>query len=122
MDRPRRPPLLDGAIARDCGRWLVDHHCGKPAVRHVIWDETLENGFVCEEHLSELDTLWTFFAAHEVGPDCGMPGSLFFVDENVCRCPDELAPGLNATAEDLARGRSLSLEEAVQRLTGRGRS
>jgi hypothetical protein len=89
---PRKPPILDYAIARNCTRWLGDHPCGQPAVRHVIWDEEMENGFVCDEHLPELGVVWTFFAAHEVGPDCAMPGSLFFIEENACRCPDELEP------------------------------
>lgn len=86
----RRPPLFDGAIARTCTRRLGDHDCGKPPARHVIWDETMENGFCCEEHVAELGTVWTFLAAHPVGPDCAMPGSKFFPDENVCRCDDEL--------------------------------
>jgi hypothetical protein len=87
---PQPPPILGPAIARNCTRWLGDHPCSKPAVRHVIWDETMENGFVCQEHLGELGTRWTFLAAHEVGPDCAMPGALFFEEENACRCPDEL--------------------------------
>ena len=87
---PRRPPLLDGALARNCTRWLGDHNCGKDAVRHVLWDETMENGFVCSEHLAEIGPVWTYFALHEVGADCAMPGSLFFEELNVCRCPDEL--------------------------------
>jgi hypothetical protein len=86
----RKPPLFDGAIARTCTRRLGDRDCGKDAVRHVIWDEEMENGFTCAEHVSELGTVWAFFAAHDVGPDCAMPGALFFIDENVCRCPDEL--------------------------------
>lgn len=91
-DGPRQPPLLGPAIARSCTRWLGDHDCGKPAVRHVIWDEECENGFVCEEHRAELGSVWTFLAAHEVGPDCAMPGAMFFFDENVCRCEGDLEP------------------------------
>ncbi len=92
MSAPRHPPILDYAIARNCTRWLGDHNCGASAVRHVIWDEEMENGFVCEEHLSEIGVLWTCFAMHDVGPDCAMPGSQFFFEENVCRCPDQLEP------------------------------
>ena len=89
---PRKPPLFGPAIARTCTRWLKDHDCGKPAVRHVIWDERWENGFVCEEHLAELGTVWVFLAAHPVGPDCSMPGAMFFSEENVCRCEGDLEP------------------------------
>jgi hypothetical protein len=84
---PVLPPFFGPAIARSCTRWL----CGKDAARHVIWDETMENGFVCAEHLREVGTAWSYYALHEVGPDCAMPGSEFFIEENVCRCADELA-------------------------------
>lgn len=97
---PRKPPILGYAIARNCTRSLRGHICGKPAVRHVIWDEEMENGFVCEEHLSELGTAWTFYAAHEVGSDCAMPGSCFFIEENVCRCPDTLDSSFEVLTED----------------------
>lgn len=85
---PRTPPFFGFPANRGCSRWLGDHDCGKDAVRHVIWTETMENGFVCLDHVRELGTLWAFIAAHEVGPDCGMPGSVFYIDENVCRCDD----------------------------------
>lgn len=88
----RTPPIIADhfPVARNCTRWLGDHDCGKEAVKHVIWDATMENGFVCVEHLRELGSRWAYLAAHPVGPDCAMPGSLFFEDKNVCRCPDEL--------------------------------
>jgi hypothetical protein len=91
---PRRPPIIRDhfPIARTCTRWLNDHDCGKEAVGHVIWDSTMENGFVCAEHLKELGAIWEYLAVHLVGPDCGMPGSFFFEEENVCRCPNELLP------------------------------
>lgn len=99
---PVHPPIIGPAIARNCTRWLGDHNCGKPAVRHVIWDAEMENGFVCEEHLAELGVVWSFCWAHEVGPDCAMPGSRFFVDENVCRCPDELVAAPDPEREAVA--------------------
>jgi len=91
---PVPPPIIADhfPVARTCTRWLGDHDCGKSAVRHVIWDETMENSFVCEEHLREVGTVWRFLAMHEVGPDCALPGSEFWIEENVCRCPDELVP------------------------------
>lgn len=88
---PVQPPLYEVSHGgRRCTRWLGEHDCGKPSVRHVIWDETMENGFVCAEHLSEVGPVWKFFSMHEVGPDCAMPGSFFVEEENTCRCADEL--------------------------------
>jgi len=84
---PVHPPILGPAIARNCTRWLRDHNCGKPAVRHVIWDAELENGFVCDEHLDEIGTRWKCLAMHAVGPDCAMPGSLFFLEGLLVRRP-----------------------------------
>lgn len=105
MSGPLKPPPLlplevSRPLTRDCTRWLGDRNCGKPAVRHVIWDAEMENSFVCDEHLAEVGKVWAFYARHEVGPDCAMPGSEFFEEENVCRCPDELvaAPELLAVA------------------------
>lgn len=95
---PRHPPLFGPAIARTCTRSLGDHDCGKDAYRHVIWDEEMENGFVCREHLDELGRLWSFFAVHEVGADCAMPGAMFFLEENVCQCEGGLEPALELVA------------------------
>ncbi len=90
MSDPVKPPLFDEAPARVCSRWLGDRNCGEPAVMHVIWDDAMENGCVCAEHVPELGSRWSFLAVHHLGPDCGMPGSEFFIEENVCRCPGSL--------------------------------
>lgn len=100
--KPLHPPLLGPAIARTCTRWLAGRACGEPAVRHVIWDDEMENGFVCDHHLAELGAVWSFCWAHEVGPDCAMPGSLFVIEENVCRCPDELVAAPTAEHQAVA--------------------
>lgn len=89
MTEPVTPPLFDEAPQRLCTRWLGDRNCGVLPVMHVLWDaESMENGMVCEEHVKELGSRWAFAQAHELGPDCGMPNSLWFFDENVCRCED----------------------------------
>lgn len=100
--KPQHPPLLGPAIARTCTRWLDGRPCGDPAVRHVIWDAEMENGFVCEEHQAELGAVWSYCWRHPVGADCGMPGSLFIIAENVCRCPDELVAAPDDVREAVA--------------------
>jgi hypothetical protein len=86
-----KPPLLgESRSGRACTRWLGDRDCGKPPVAHVIWDEEMENGLVCVEHLAEVGRVWSFWRIHPIGPDCIMPGSEYFVEENVCRCPGDL--------------------------------
>ena len=87
---PTSPPLFGLAPAGACSRWLGDRNCGETPVMHVVWDDTMENGFVCAEHVKELGARWSFLQAHEVGPDCGMPESRWFFEENVCRCTDEI--------------------------------
>lgn len=43
----------------------------------------MENGFVCTAHAGELTRKnWIPVQQHEVGPDCGMPGSLWHLEEN----------------------------------------
>jgi hypothetical protein len=84
------PPLFDEAPMRECSRWLGDgRHCGAEPFLHVIWTDDLENGLVCTGHAAELDSLWSFFAVHEVGDACGVPGSVFDETANVCRLPDD---------------------------------
>ena len=83
------PELLDYAVERQCSRSVGGVPCGRPPILHVIWEgKTFEPGFVCADHLGEIGTLWTPFAQHALGPDCGMPGSVYVPDENRCRHRD----------------------------------
>jgi len=52
--------------------------CLRDAVLHVFWDAELENGFVCADHLDDLER-WVPYSAHtsEV-PPCGVTGSTFY--------------------------------------------
>ena len=90
------PPLgPDGEEERIChrftgfrpdGSWIP---CGLPAVAHVFWtEENLENGYACAEHRDEIGLRWSYWRMHGLGADCGMPGALFYPDENVCRCEE----------------------------------
>lgn len=94
------PPFFDFVCPeRACSRAVdIDGRpCGKEPFLHVIWRDTpegLEGGWVCVDHASELETRWKPLQVHEPGPDCGMPGALWFMDENICRCPDEDTPVL----------------------------
>lgn len=88
MSNPVVPPLFGEAVPRQCTRWIGGANCGKEPIVHVDWGEAA--GFVCEEHARELGTVWTFNQKHPVGRDCGMPGAYWYVEENVCRCDDEL--------------------------------
>lgn len=91
---PIRPPLFGeppAETARRCSRWLGDRDCARPAVMHVLWDaETMDNGFVCSDHVRELGSVWAFVQTHALQADCAMPGALWHFDENVCRCEDSL--------------------------------
>ncbi len=103
-DKPLPPLGPDGEEERIChrfsghrpdGSWIA---CGKPAVAHIFWtEENLENGYACAEHRDEAVACWSMWRMHKLGADCGMPGALFYPDENVCQVPcdgDMVAPEL----------------------------
>lgn len=90
MSGERDPVLGKEVLPRVCGRRLgpltEDRECGRPAVRHVIWDpETMENGYSCEEHATEAVRDFDAYASHPLGDCCGMPGALFWWPDNECR-------------------------------------
>ena len=88
------PPFFDLYVPeRACSRAISNdgRPCGRDPFLHVAWQDTpegIEAGWVCSHHARELDR-WKPLQTHEPGPDCGMPGALWFTDENVCRVPDE---------------------------------
>jgi hypothetical protein len=100
----RVPPFFDRTVPeRACSRAIntAGDPCGGEAFLHVAWADTpegVEAGWVCTLHASELSTHWPPLQTHEPGPDCGMPGALWFFEENVCRCPDP-EPESTAVAE-----------------------
>ncbi len=96
MKPPNPPPLGDHDVAaqgRVCCRdldWPNAKLCGKEPFLHVLWDDEMENGFVCTDHVAELDRKnWIPVDQHEVGPDCGMPGAFWSFDEKRCYVPDQ---------------------------------
>lgn len=67
--------------------------CGMPATVHLIWSDAdpVDANFACERHRAvalSYEPEWV----HEVGSCCGMPGAMFFADENVCRYPEDELP------------------------------
>jgi hypothetical protein len=92
-ERVTTPPFFDHICPeRACSRAVdaLGHPCGKEAFLHVAWHDTpegIEGGWVCVDHAKDLHA-WSPLQVHEPGPDCGMPGSLWFPDENICRCPE----------------------------------
>jgi len=91
---------------RRCSRAVdpkdVDVVCGKVAVIHILWNEEpdgWEQGFACAAHAAET-AKWNPAYTHPVGADCGMPGSLFYAAENVCRTPPDGFPVIEAVARE----------------------
>lgn len=94
-----RPPLGQEQIPRVCNRLEGydqqgnDVMCGQPAAFHLIWDiETMANGFCCMDHAREATEYWHSDAYHQVGVCCGMPGSCYYPEENVCRYDEDGLP------------------------------
>lgn len=92
-----RPPLSDKVVpgGRICSRDLNFPHgvpCGKTPFLHVCWqmdNAGADCGFVCDQHTRELtERGWDGIQAHEIGPDCQMPGALWDFDANRCYVPD----------------------------------
>ncbi len=51
--------------------------CLQDAVLHVFWDTELENGFVCSDHISDIER-WTPYSTHASQvPPCGLTDSTF---------------------------------------------
>jgi hypothetical protein len=94
------PPFFDHAVPeRACSRAINDNGdpCGAEPFLHVAWQDTpegIEGGWVCTEHARDLHK-WKPLQTHEPVPDCGMPGSRWFTDENLCCCPDDDNASLN---------------------------
>lgn len=109
MRRKELPPLGGEQIERICARELGTNAdgseiiCGSEPVAHVFWDEErLDNAFACEEHWREIQDVFSCWRAHGIGADCGMPGALFFPDENVCRYDEAGLPVAEVARKELA--------------------
>lgn len=76
--------------------------CGAAGVVHVDWGEA--TGFLCAAHRADLER-WGSLQHHKLGPCCGMPGSLWYAEPNVCAYPDgelPVAEPARAVAEEAA--------------------
>ena len=74
--------------------------CGTPATWHIMWNVEAEVSFACDPHMSAARRRFVFVGAHQLGPDCGMPGALWDLDQNRCLYPDE--PAVEAAAREPA--------------------
>lgn len=104
------PPFFDRFVPeRACSRAVSSDGspCGAEAFLHIAWRDTvegIESGYVCTLHARDAER-WPALVhngvpqVHEPGPDCGMPGACWFLEENVCRVPEE-PESVEARAED----------------------
>ncbi|QQM45143.1 hypothetical protein [Streptomyces liliifuscus] len=84
-----------------------DTDCGADGAWHVMWNPQAEVSFACDPHMAEARARFVFVGAHPVGPDCGMPGALWDIDENRCVHPDSPA------AESAEASAPLHVQELV---------
>ena len=61
----------------------TDGTCNAPALLHYIWDEQLNNSFVCDLHAVLVKDM-ECIASHNVGDYCGDPKARFFEYANKC--------------------------------------
>lgn len=78
-----------------------DTDCGADGTWHVMWNPDAEVSFACDPHMAAARARFVFVGSHTVGPDCGMPGTLWDLDENRCVYPDQLAAESAETATPL---------------------
>ncbi|MGW3196273.1 hypothetical protein ACWDBD_17140 [Streptomyces sp. NPDC001118] len=75
-----------------------DSDCGQTAAWHILWDTDLANGLSCNTHMATARSRFAFVDSHPVGPDCGMPGTSWDVDNKRCVYPGEPAADAFAVA------------------------
>lgn len=88
-----------------------DPQCGKPATLHVMVDSdvpTADDGRVslptCDEHAPIARAAGRFVAEHPHAGVCGLPGSVWLPDANVCVIDDSgVEPTRSGTYEAVAR-------------------
>ncbi len=107
MSNEHRPPVLgEFTIARVCNRRInkrgePETICGQPARFHVIWDaQTIENSYTCLDHAREATEHFGADAWHGMGSCCGMPGSWYSPEKNVCYYPDDELPVAEKVREE----------------------
>lgn len=82
------PTRKAGAPPLECSRLTLDGHCGLPAKWHIIWNEAIDNGLACDEHMDEIRQKWTYLAVHEYEMACSIWGAKFHSLLNRCIVED----------------------------------
>ena len=68
--------------------------CGQPGTWHIAWRLAVEHhgvqaAFVCDTHMRAVNDQFVYADRDDVGPDCGMPGTVWMdsrkVDVGRCR-------------------------------------
>jgi hypothetical protein len=78
--------------------------CGMPATWHIMWNVEAEVSFACGPHMDKARRRFVFVDTHPVGPDCGMPGALWDLDNSRCVYPDAADAAIQAELQPAARG------------------
>jgi hypothetical protein len=89
--------ILPSRVCAACGSGLsVKDACGKPAHTHIAWyiedNGNLALSFLCIEHAKVTLPNAEYWMWHEVGPECGMPGSVWRQCDNRCIVHNTLEP------------------------------
>lgn len=78
-------------LARECGcttKQDLGRCCGAAASYHFalrwIPPVYVENCYTCAEHVTDAFTYQHHQQYHKVGPNCGMPGSVWCAESNTC--------------------------------------
>lgn len=93
----QKPGMAPSRMTRVCN-WCDPHlgladknACGKTALAHVYWESFGgESSFFCEDHIGLVTSGLQYFKFHPIGPDCAMPGAIFYNRENVCRYDESI--------------------------------
>ena len=80
------PPFFGESKEKTCQRWLGDHPCGAAAEFHIIWDDEMHNGIVCEEHALEAFRVWSPKDVHKANEACFHPdrGTRWVHEQQTC--------------------------------------
>lgn len=93
--------MMSAAIPRVCNATTQDGVCGYDAKIHVTWNQgEPDSTSLCRGHWVILKKA-THYQVHDLGPDCGMPGSYWDEDDNRCIVPGDLFEAVDAEIKGL---------------------
>lgn len=99
----------NGSVGRICNLWVGgdlgtsnERQCTKQAVVHIFWtdEDAPENSYACATHKGYALRTYGPWRVHDLQPCCGMPGALFFPEENVCRYEGDELPVVEVEREE----------------------